>query len=216
MVVRFASTGRRSGRSPTNRSSCSRTSPPRPSSPSRTRGCSTNCASAPTTYRVAGAADGHRRRAQGHQPSPGELEPVFEAMLENATRICEARFGLVPAHDGGAFRTGAMHRRTAAIRPAIAAAWTIASGPGPLHPLARVVAAKQVHPYSDVAEDPAYKLREPAAVRLVELAGARSLIGVPMLKESELIGVIVIYRAEVRPFTDKQIAAGARPSPPRP
>jgi two-component system, NtrC family, sensor kinase len=136
--------------------------------------------------------------------SPGELEPVFQAMLTNATRICEASFGLLQLHEGGAFRTGAMHNVPAAFVQAIAQRGPLLH-PGPSHPLARVIAAKQLLHIFDFAEDPAYKQREPAAVRLVELAGARSLIAVPMLKENELIGVIVIYRTEVRPFTDKQI-----------
>ncbi len=137
--------------------------------------------------------------------SPGELVPVFQAMLANATRICEASFGLLQFYEGGAFRTGAMHNVPAAFVQAIAQRGPLLR-PGPLHPLARVIAAKQLVHIFDFAEDAAYKQREPAAVRLVELAGARSLIAVPMLKESELIGVIVIYRTEVRPFTDKQIA----------
>ncbi len=137
--------------------------------------------------------------------SPGELGPVFQAMLANATRICEASFGLLQLYEGGAFRTGAMHNVPAAFVQAIAQRGPLLH-PGPLHPLARVIAAKQLLHIFDFAEDPAYRQREPAAVRLVELAGARSLIAVPMLKENELIGVIVIYRTEVRPFADKQIA----------
>ncbi len=137
--------------------------------------------------------------------SPGELGPVFQAMLANATRICEASFGLLQLYEDGAFRTGAMHNVPAAFVRAIAQRGPLLH-PGPLHPLARVVAAKQLLHILDFAEDPAYRQREPAAVRLVEFAGARSLIAVPMLKENELIGVIVIYRTEVRPFTDKQIA----------
>ena len=78
--------------------------------------------------------------------------------------------------------------------------------PGPLSTLARVIATKQIVHISDYSKDPAYKAREPGVVRIVELAAARTLLSVPMLKEDELIGVVVIYRQEVRPFTDKQIA----------
>jgi GAF domain-containing protein len=137
--------------------------------------------------------------------SPGDLEPVFQAMLTNATRICEASFGLLQLHEGGAFRTGAMHNVPAAFAQAVAQRGPLLH-PGPLHPLARVIATKQLLHIFDFAEDPAYKQREPAAVRLVELAGARTFLAVPMLKDDVLVGAIVIYRQEVGPFTDKQIA----------
>ena len=77
--------------------------------------------------------------------------------------------------------------------------------PSPQHHLARVAATKRVVQVSDLVLDEAYKQRDPGAVRLVELAGARSLIAVPMLRDDVLIGDIVIYRQEVRPFTEKQI-----------
>jgi signal transduction histidine kinase len=137
--------------------------------------------------------------------SPGELEPVFQSMLANATRLCEANFGVLQLHESGAFRVGAMHNVPAAFAQAVAMRGPLLQ-PGPTHPLARLAAAKQLIHVSDYAEDPAYRQREPAAVRLVELAGARSVIAVPMLKDDALVGAIVIYRQEVRPFTDKQIA----------
>ena len=137
--------------------------------------------------------------------SPGELERVFEAILANATRICEAKFGYLQLHENGAFRMAAMHDAPPAFAHAIAQREP-SFRPGPLSMLARVVATKQLVHVADLSEHPAYKQREPGAVRTVELAGARSVIVVPMLKEQELIGVIYIYRQEVRSFTDKQIA----------
>ena len=137
--------------------------------------------------------------------SPGELEPVFQAMLANATRLCEANFGLLHLRESGAFRVGAMHNVPAAFAQAVVLRGPLLQ-PGPAHPLARMAAAKQLIHVFDYAEDPAYKQREPAAVRLVELAGARSVIAVPMLKDDELVGAITIFRQDVRPFTDKQIA----------
>jgi GAF domain-containing protein len=137
--------------------------------------------------------------------SPGELEPVFQAMLANATRICEAKFGVLQLYEDGGFRIGATHNAPPSFAQALAQREPVFR-PSPQHPLARVVATKQVVQISDLAEAAAYKERDPGAIRLVELAAARSLVAVPMLKDDVLIGVIVIYRQEVRPFTDKQIA----------
>jgi two-component system NtrC family sensor kinase len=136
--------------------------------------------------------------------SPGSLDPVFKSLLENATRLCEASFGVLVLHEGGdAFRSVAMHnappefaelrRREPAFRS------------GPLTPLSRVVATKQPLQIADLIEDAAYKTRDPTVVRFVATTGVRTLLLVPMLKDNELVGLIAIYRQEVRPFTDKQI-----------
>ena len=135
--------------------------------------------------------------------SPGELEPVFQAILKNATRICEAKFGVLQLCEDGGFRAVAMHNPPPAFAKARQRLPVI--HPGPLTPPARVAATKQLLHVVDFAEDAAYKERDPAAVRFVETAGVRTLLVVPLLKESELIGEISIYRHEVRPFTDKQI-----------
>ena len=107
-------------RSPTSRSSWCRTSPRRPSSPSRTRGCSTNCARDSLEQQTATAEVLERHQFS----SPGELEPVFDAMLENATRICDAKFGNLFLFEGDELRCAAMHsappalcRRGSAQRP---------------------------------------------------------------------------------------------------
>jgi GAF domain-containing protein len=135
--------------------------------------------------------------------SPGELEPVFQAMLQNAIRICEAKFGYLQLHEDGAFRVVAMHNAPPAWAQAVAQRGLLR--PGPLTNLARVAATKQVIHTADYLDDPAYKQRDPTTVRMLELAGVRTVLGVPMLKEHELIGTIHIFRQEVRPFTDKQI-----------
>jgi GAF domain-containing protein len=137
--------------------------------------------------------------------SPGELEPVFQAMLENATRICEAKFGTMYLSEGDAFRAVAMHnappafaemrRRNPVFRP------------NPRIALARTAATKQTVQIADVQNEPGYRDPPPgfSGSQIAALAGARTVIAVPMLKEGELVGVIAIYRQEVRPFTDKQI-----------
>jgi signal transduction histidine kinase/DNA-binding response OmpR family regulator len=129
--------------------------------------------------------------------SRGELEPVFRAMLENATRLCEASFGNLLLYDGDAFRRVALHNAPHA--------WAADSRRDPSVPhqhaptLYRVADTKKlIHIVDLAAESP----DEPIA----KFAGARTLLIVPMLKECTLIGVIGIYRQEVRPFTDKQIA----------
>src|SRR5262249_32627331 len=135
--------------------------------------------------------------------SPGELEPVFDAMLENATRLCEAKFGNLLLYEGNAFRVAAMHGAPQAwddlrrLDPMIRFS--------PKNPLGRVAATRQLQHIADFRTEEAYLEREPGPVALAEAAGARTVLVVPMLKEKELVGAIAIYRQEVRPFTDKQI-----------
>ena len=136
--------------------------------------------------------------------SPGELEPVFQAMLENATRICEANFANLELYDNGSYRIGAMHNAPPAFAEMRQREPVIR--PGPFSALTRAMATKQAVHILDYAEERAYKERNPSSVHIVELAKARTLLVVPMLKEDEMLGVIGIYRQEVRPFTDKQIA----------
>jgi GAF domain-containing protein len=136
--------------------------------------------------------------------SPGDLEPVFQAMLENATRLCEANFGILRLCESGAFRTAAMHNAPPAFAELRQREPILR--PSPESAIGRVAASKQLLHIADYAEEPTYKQRDPSTVTLVELAGARTLLTIPMLKENELIGVISIYRKEVRAFTDKQIA----------
>jgi signal transduction histidine kinase len=135
--------------------------------------------------------------------SPGELEPVFRAMLESATRICEAKFGSMYLREGDAFRIVAMHNAPPAFADARRLQPSVRPGPGT--GLYRVASTKQVVHIADIRAERPYQEREPSSVTMVERAGARTLLVVPMLKDDELIGNINIYRQEVRPFTDKQI-----------
>jgi signal transduction histidine kinase len=135
--------------------------------------------------------------------SPGALEPVFQAMLENAVRICEAKFGNVYRWDGDALRLVAAHNTP----PAFAEARRQSPfRPRPKTMLGRLMATNALVHVVDVAAERPYIERDPAIVAAVELGGVRSAIAVPMLRENELIGVFTVYRQEVRPFTDKQIA----------
>jgi GAF domain-containing protein len=138
--------------------------------------------------------------------SSGEVKPVFEALLNKAVRICEAKFGILTLYEGNSvFRTIAMHN----LAPAYAQrAAERRDGHGtyahPLSALGRVVATKRFV-QGDARKSPAYKDRDPVIVDAVEVGGTRTTVTVPMLKEDTLIGAIVIYRQQVRPFTDKQI-----------
>ena len=135
--------------------------------------------------------------------SPSNLNPILQTILANATRICEANFGILNLPEGDAFPVAAMHNAPEAFaelrrrEPAFHV--------GPKHPLARVAVTKQVLHYSDIRAEVAYLEGEAAHRRLAELAGARTLLIVPMLTQGRLVGMISIYRQEVRPFTEKQI-----------
>src|SRR5262249_900306 len=135
--------------------------------------------------------------------SPGELKPVFDAMLQNATHICEAKFGTLYLPDAEGFRTVAAHNAPPAY---LEARTRELIRPAPDTALGGVAATKRVVHIADIKTIPSYVERNPFEVITVELGGYRTVLAVPMLKNNELIGVIPINRQEVRPFTDKQIA----------
>jgi class 3 adenylate cyclase len=134
--------------------------------------------------------------------SPGKLRPVFRAILENATRICRAKIGILFRFDDGAYTAVATLGVTAAYDEYLNRG-PIRAGPGT--GLGRVAAGEQTVHIIDTQSEQAYVSREPLRVATAELGGVRSLLNVPMLKEGELIGAIGIYRQEVRPFTSRQI-----------
>src|SRR5262249_38859387 len=134
--------------------------------------------------------------------SAGELEPVFQALMSNAVRLCEAKFGVLYQNEGGRFRMAAAHD----VPPPFALARSRRGlfHPAPGSPVDQVMKTRRTVQIADVAATRAYAERHPTIVEAVELV--RTSLSVPMLKENEVIGVIIIYRQEVRPFSDRQVA----------
>ena len=137
--------------------------------------------------------------------SPGELEPVFAAMLASATRICEAKFGNLFLREGEAFRAVAWHGEPTYVENWQREALIIKTDVADI-PLTRLAATKQRVHVADLRQEAAYKEGFAPLVSLVDKGRARTILLVPMLKERTLVGAITLYRQEVRPFTDKQIA----------
>ena len=135
--------------------------------------------------------------------SPGELDPVFQTILASATSICDAQFGLLVLYEDGGFRCTS----TFNLPPSFAETFlrNPVIYPPPIDPLGRVIETRQLVHVVDVKQEPAYLTGFPPIVELVELGGARTLLLVPMLKESGLVGVIAIFRQTVHAFSDKQI-----------
>src|SRR5262249_11642051 len=145
--------------------------------------------------------------------SAGELEPVFHAMLANATRLCEASYGAMWLREGDSFRNAAFHGALPAAyielwrsaRVSLTAPLSSARRRRPILPMGRVARSRKPLQIADLRKDQTYLDRHPLTVTAVEFAGIHTLALVPMLKADELVGAIAIYRKEVRPFTDKQI-----------
>ena len=134
--------------------------------------------------------------------SPGELQPVFDAMLANAVRLCAASFGNLYLRDGEFFHLVAFHNTPPAF---VAQRRGRPYRPSPIGPPGRMLRTRAVVHVDDLTADPSYRERDPGVVAFVELAGTRTVLLVPMLKEDELIGYLSIYRQEVRPFADQEI-----------
>src|SRR5262249_46234603 len=122
--------------------------------------------------------------------SPGELEPVFQALLENATRLCGAKFGTLSLYDGAAFQNVALHN--------VQAGFAEIRLRDPFHPhpksgMAQVARTKHLVHIDDLRSQPPYVEGDRAVGAIVDLAGARTILIVPMLKESRLVGAISIF-----------------------
>ena len=139
--------------------------------------------------------------------STGELEPVFQAILASATRTCDAKFGLLYRIENGAARIISK----LGIPPALAE--YLRRGPhrpplnrvSPLTPIGRLIQSRQLVHIADYRTDQSYLDRDPLTVAAIELGGIRTLLVVPMIKNDALMGAILIFRQEMRPFTNKQI-----------
>ncbi|MBI2751959.1 MAG: GAF domain-containing protein [Betaproteobacteria bacterium] len=138
--------------------------------------------------------------------SPNDLGPVFAEILDRATRLCEAEFGFVFTSDGEAFDPVAQRGLDAEKFAAWTAAFRPHRVPGPLSGLGRILSTKAPVLIADIADDEAYRAGDPLRVLTAEVIGARTFLAVPLSKESAVIGAVVIYRREVRPFSDKQVA----------
>ncbi len=135
--------------------------------------------------------------------SPGELEPVFQTMLENATRICKSDSGILWLAEDGGLRAVAHHG--VPLDVVNVSESTSIIHPHPEIPMGRVLNSKQIVHVPNLKKDPAYLNGIQPLKTLVDSGAALSLVMVPMLKEDEFVGAFAIYRKEVRPFTDKQI-----------
>ena len=134
--------------------------------------------------------------------SPGELELVFQALLENAVRLCGAKFGHLSLYDGKSFCNVALHNvPTGYAEMRLREPFK----PHPKSGMAQVARTKQIAHIDDLSAQPPYLQGDRAVTSIVDFAGARTILIVPMLKEKILVGTIAIFRQEVRPFTDKQI-----------
>jgi GAF domain-containing protein len=133
--------------------------------------------------------------------SPGDLSPVFDAMLQKATSLCKAAFGILFTYNGDCFQAAALRN----VPPGFAATVGEPFRPSPGAALDRLLGGQRFAHFSDVAMEDAYAIGRDARGQ-VELGGARSLLGVPLRREDAFLGAFIVYRQEVRSFSDKQIA----------
>src|SRR5262249_14183679 len=136
--------------------------------------------------------------------SPGQLEPVFNALLANATRLCDASYGAMWLREESGFRNAAFH---GPLQEAFTGQWRkgMVTPAGIDAPMDRIARSRKPLHIADLRKDRSYLDGHPLLVTAVDVAGIRTYLGVPMLKGDELVGVIAIYRKEVRQFTNKQI-----------
>jgi signal transduction histidine kinase len=133
--------------------------------------------------------------------STGDLERLFETILANAVRVCDAANGAINRWDGETLQLVATHN----LPPAFAEARKLAPHPDENSASGRLLLHKTIVHIHDLAADRAYAARNPTTIAAVELGGVRTTLAIPMFKDNELVGSFTVGRREVRPFTDKQI-----------
>src|SRR5262249_25778995 len=200
--------------SPTSRLNLCKTSPRRPSSPLRMYGCSTSCVNRcssrqppPTCSRSSAARPSISKPCStrwSNQPPDFARRMRRRSLLRNAVRICGAKYGMLSLCKGEEAWSVAMY----GVEPALVEKLQgKLRRPGPNTAAGRLMRTKTVVPIADVRTEPGFFDTPPgfAGPQLAMHAGARTLLAVPMLKESELVGYIIIYRQEPEPFTEKHI-----------
>src|SRR5262249_53245719 len=135
--------------------------------------------------------------------SPGNLDPIFGAMLEKALHLCDAAFGILWTYDGERFHPMAFRN----VPPAFAEFLREPHRAGPLTGLGRVAGGAAYAHIADMLADDAYRTGDPVRRAGIELAGARTHLSIPLRKDDILVGNFAVFRTDVRPFSDKQITA---------
>jgi class 3 adenylate cyclase len=135
--------------------------------------------------------------------SPGDLTPVFDAMLEKATRVCQADFGVLLTLDGDDFRTAALHNVPPDYEEFMR---RNPPQPGPKTGVGRILRGERVVCIEDITQEEAYREGDLRRRAIADLGGARSYVAVGLFQESKLLGTLAAYRKTIRPFTDRQIA----------
>jgi|RhiMethySRZTD1v2_1073278.scaffolds.fasta_scaffold91074_2 two-component system, NtrC family, sensor kinase len=133
--------------------------------------------------------------------SPTDVQPVFSAILDSATRLCSAHHGILYLYDGAVFKTVAFRGLSAEAERT----FLEPIAPGPATGFGRMLAERRPIQIADVTDDVAYRQGDPWRMRAVQLLSARSAVWLPLLKVDAIVGALAIYRQEVRPFSDKQI-----------
>jgi transcriptional regulator with GAF, ATPase, and Fis domain len=135
--------------------------------------------------------------------SSGDLKPVFQTMLAKAVGLCQAKFGVLWLREGDRFRSVALHNVPVSQRQAREREPLVQFGPH--SGSGRAIRTKRAVHIPDLMNDEGYLKRDPRLIGLVETGGARAAVFTPLLKDNEVIGILVVFRQEVGPFTDKHL-----------